>query len=232
MNAPGHQLGFDVVTLFPSMFAGPLQDGVLARARRSGRVSVRLHDLRRWGIGSHRLVDDSPYGGGGGMVLRPEPLFEAVDRLREHGPRGRTVLLAPQGRRFDHDVARELSGEERLILLCGRYEGIDDRVREGLADDVISVGDFVLTGGELPAMLLIDAVSRFVEGVLGQEKAAEADSFAQRRLEHPYYTRPSEFRGMRVPEVLLSGDHAAVRAWREATALAWTEQQRPDLLDR
>jgi tRNA (guanine37-N1)-methyltransferase len=223
---------FDVVTLFPGMLLGPLDWGVLARARRQGLVAVRVHDLRRWGRGRHRQVDDAPFGGGAGMVLRPEPFFEAVEWIRaEHDERpDRIVLLSPQGARLDHQVARRLAGYSRLILLCGRYEGIDERVREHLAEEELSVGDVVLTGGELPAMMLADAVSRFVPGVLGAAGAAEADSFADGQLEHPYYTRPADFRGYRVPEVLLSGDHAAIVRWRQERALQVTRDKRPDLL--
>jgi len=223
---------FDVVTLFPSMFLGPLQDGILARARRNGRLAVRIHDLRRFGLGPHRQVDDAPYGGGGGMVLRPEPLFEAVDWIRSRHPadRERVVLLSPQGRRFERAAAEELAGLERVVLLCGRYEGVDERVREGLADFELSVGDVVLTGGELPALVVIDGVSRFVPGVLGAEDAARNDSFAAGLLESPYYTRPPAYRGRRVPEVLLSGDHGAIARWRARAARETTRVKRPDLL--
>jgi tRNA (guanine37-N1)-methyltransferase len=223
---------FDVVTLFPSMFLGPLQDGVLARARRSTRVSVRVHDLRRWGVGPHRQVDDAPYGGGGGMIVRPEPMYEAVDWVRSAHPsdRDRVVLLSPQGRRLGRAVVEELAGLDRVILLCGRYEGVDERVRLGLADAEISVGDVVLTGGELPALVVIDAVSRFVPGVLGGEDAARNDSFAGGLLESPYYTRPPSYRGRRVPEVLMSGDHGAIARWRTEQARETTLRKRPDLL--
>jgi len=225
---------FDVVTLFPGMFAGPLQESIQARARRSGRVSVRLHDLRTWGIGPHRQVDDAPYGGGGGMILRPEPLFRATESIRERYPAAsdRVVLLSPQGTRLGHDVAKRLAGYSRLILLCGRYEGVDERVREGLADEELSIGDVVLTGGELPAMMVIDAVSRFVPGVLGSAEAAEEDSFAKGGLDSPYYTRPARFRGWEVPDVLLSGDHGAIARWRDEQAREATKSKRPDLLDR
>ena len=223
---------FDVVTIFPGMFLGPLQESILARARRSGRVGVRLHDLRRWGVGPQRQVDDTPYGGGGGMVLRPEPLFEAVDWIRRNHPADgeRVVMLSPQGGRFDHRAARRLAGLERVVLICGRYEGIDERVREGLADEELSIGDVVLTGGELPAMVVIDAVSRFVPGVLGRSEAAEEDSFENGQLDSPYYTRPPEYRGRRVQEVLLSGDHGAIARWRAARAREATRIKRPDLL--
>ncbi len=224
---------FDIVTLFPGMFFGPLDDGVLARARRDSRLGVRLHDLRRWGVGKHRQVDDAPFGGGGGMILRPEPMFRSVEWIRERYPvtRERVVLLSPQGRKLGHEVARELAGYDRLILLCGRYEGVDERVREGLADDEISVGDWVVTGGELPAMIVVDAVSRFKTGVLGRRGAADSDSFADGVLESPYYTRPAEYRGRRVPEILLSGDHGAVKSWRAEMARQVTRNKRPDLLD-
>jgi len=224
----------DIVTLFPSLFFGPLAAGMLGRARRAGRFAVRLHDLRRWGIGRQRQVDDTPYGGGGGMILRPEPLFAAVDWIRERYPAegSRVVLLSPQGRKLDHAGARRLAGYRRLILLCGRYEGVDERVREGLADEELSIGDLVLTGGELPAMMVTDAVARFIPGVLGQSRAAENESFADGLLESPYYTRPAEFRGLRVPDVLASGDHAAIAEWRATMARQATRSKRPDLLDR
>jgi tRNA (guanine37-N1)-methyltransferase len=222
---------FDVVTLFPGMFAGPLHESMVARARRRGIVGVRIHDLRRFGVGPHRQVDDAPYGGGGGMVLRPEPFFAAVEWIRGKfpEPRGPIVLLSPQGRPLDHAAARRLAGLERLILLCGRYEGVDERVRDGLADEELCVGDAVVTGGELPSLVVIDAVSRFVPGVLGRADAAERDSFAEGQLDSPYYTRPPEFRGMRVPEVLLSGDHGAIARWRAERAREATRTKRPDL---
>jgi tRNA (guanine37-N1)-methyltransferase len=224
---------FDVVTLFPGMFFGPVQDSILARSRRSGRVGVRVHDLRRWGSGTHRQVDDTPYGGGGGMVIKPEPMFEAVEWIRRRYPSDDdlVVLLSPQGPRLGHATAKRLAARSRLVLLCGRYEGVDERVREGLADEELSVGDMVLTGGELPAMVVMDAVSRFVPGVLGRSEAAEEDSFADGQLDSPYYTRPPEYRGMRVPEVLLSGDHGAITRWRAAKAREATRNKRPDLLD-
>ena len=226
---------FDVVTLFPSMFLGPLDEGMAARARRSSRVAVRVHDLRRWGVGPHRQVDDASYGGGGGMVLKPEPLFEAVEWIRRSHPveTDRVVLLSPQGRPLDDGTARRLAGQQHVILLCGRYEGIDERVREHLADEELSIGDYVLTGGELPALVVIDAVSRFVPGVLGRAEAADQDSFADTRLlDHPHYTRPASYRGLEVPEVLLSGDHEAIQRWRERQARESTRVKRPDLLRR
>ena len=225
-------MNVDVVTLFPSAFLGSLEDGMLARARRSGRFGVRVHDLRRFGVGTHRQVDDAPYGGGAGMVLKPEPLFEAVEWIRRTYPAtpDRVVLLSPQGRRFDHRRARRLAGLERVILLCGRYEGVDDRVREGLADEEMSVADVVLTGGEIPATLVVDGIARFVPGVLGHPGAAEEDSFEGGRLEHPHWTRPAVYRGHAVPEVLLSGDHEAIARWRERRSALATRSKRPDLL--
>lgn len=222
---------FDVVTLFPGMFVGALDDGMLGRARRSGAIAVRIHDLRRFGVGPHRQVDDAPYGGGGGMLLRPEPLFDAVDWIRSRRTElpDRVVLLSPQGPRLDHAAARRLAGYERVILLCGRYEGVDDRVRLGLADEELSVGDVVLTGGELAAALVVDAVSRFVPGVLGRARAADEDSFENGRLDFPHYTRPARYRGLVVPEILLSGDHEAVAAWRARMADEATRAKRPDL---
>ncbi len=222
---------FDVVTMFPWLFAGPLAEGMLVRARRAGTVGVRIHGLRRWGIGPNRQVDDTTYGGGGGMVLRPEPLFEAVEWIRKRYPasRDRVILLSPQGRKLGHEEARRLAGFERLILLSGRYEGVDERVRESLCDEEISIGDVVLTGGEIPALVVIDAVSRFVPGVLGRPEAAENDSFARGSLDFPHYTRPADFRGLRVPEVLLSGDHEAIESWRAAKAQEATRARRPDL---
>ena len=223
---------FDVVTLFPAMFQGPLDDGLLARARRSGSVAVRVHDLRRFGVGPQRQVDDAPFGGGPGMVLKPEPFFDAVAWLRTHHPssRERVILLSPQGTPFDQAAARRLAAYDRLVLLCGRYEGVDDRVREGLADEEISTGDVVLTGGELPAMMVIDGVSRLVPGVVGNAASIEAESFAAGGLDFPSYTRPAEYRGFRVPPVLLSGDHGAIARWREERARTATRDKRPDLL--
>jgi tRNA (guanine37-N1)-methyltransferase len=226
-------VNFAVVTLFPSMFQGPLDDGVLARARRAGRVGVRVHDLRRFGVGPQRQVDDAPFGGGPGMVLKPEPLFEAVSWVRGRFPStsDRVVLLSPQGAPFDHASASRLAAFDRVVLLCGRYEGVDERVRIGLADEEISAGDVVLTGGELPALMIIDAVSRLLPGVLGNADSAAAESFASGLLDFPSYTRPADYRGLSVPPVLLSGDHGAIGRWRDESARAATREKRPDLIE-
>ena len=225
---------FYVVTLSPSMFQGPLDEGILARARRSGTVAVRVHDLRQWGVGPQRQVDDAPFGGGPGMVLKPEPMFDAVAWIRERTPaaRERVLLMAPQGVPFDRAAAFRLAaGYDRLILLCGRYEGIDERVRTALADEEISVGDVVVSGGELPALMVIDAVARQIPGVLGNALSAAQDSFEASGLDWPSYTRPKEYRGHAVPEVLTSGDHAAVDAWRRSAAATATRTKRPDLME-
>jgi tRNA (guanine37-N1)-methyltransferase len=226
-------VNFDVVTLFPGMFQGPLDDGILARARRAGRIGVRVHDLRRFGVGPQRQVDDAPFGGGPGMVLKPEPIFDAVAFVRERfpSPHERIVLLSPQGTPFDHRVASRLATFDRIVLLCGRYEGVDERVRIGLAHEEISAGDVVLTGGELPALMIIDAVARLTPGVLGNAASAEAESFTSGLLDFPSYTRPAEFRGLMVPPVLLSGDHGAIGRWRGERARAATREKRPDLIE-
>jgi len=216
----------DVVTLFPGLFAEPLRTSILGRAVERELVSVHLHDLRVHGLGRHRSVDDYPYGGGAGMVLRPEPLYASVEPLREAG--AAVILLDPAGERFTDTIARQLAALPHLALICGRYEGIDDRVRP-LVDREISIGDYVLTGGELPALVLIDAVARLLPGVI-EEASHEDDSFAAGLLEYPQYTRPEEFRGQRVPPVLLSGDHGAVDRWRREQALRRTRERRPDLL--
>jgi len=225
---------FDVVTAFPGIIEGPLSFSILRRARDAGIVEVRVHDLRDHATDRHHKVDDTPYGGGGGMVLMPGPLFAAVEAIGAAHPvaRSRTVLFCPQGTPYSQDVARRLAGWDRLILLCGRYEGVDERVREHLADESISIGDYVLTGGEIPALVLIDSITRLLPGALGDEEAARNDSFADGTFDFPHYTRPAEFRGHKVPDVLLSGDHARIAAWRREKALERTARQRPDLLAR
>ena len=219
----------DVLTLFPGMFPGPLDESIIKRACESGRLRLGIRDLRDYTHDRHRKVDDRPFGGGPGMLMKPEPLFEAVEALR--GEKTRVILTSPAGRPFRQEIARELAGEEHLLLVCGSYEGFDERVRECLADDELSIGDYVLTNGALPAMVIIDAVTRLLPGVLGDDASSVDESFSDGLLEYPQYTRPAEFRGMSVPEVLLSGDHAAIERWRREQARMRTGQRRPDLLE-
>ncbi len=225
-------MDFDIITAFPGMFEGPLSHSIVRRARDREILTVRAHDLRDYASGKHRKVDDVPYGGGGGMVLMPGPIFAAVEAIAKRHPSAfsRTILLCPQGRRYDQEEAKRLLAYDRLILICGRYEGVDERVREQLADEEISIGDYVLTGGEIPAMVLVDSLTRLLPGALGDEAAPRNDSFYSGRLDHPHYTRPPEFRGLKVPDVLLSGNHEAIARWREARALEATARKRPDLL--
>jgi tRNA (guanine37-N1)-methyltransferase len=221
----------DVFTIFPAILAGPVRESLLGKAVGSGLIDVRLHDLRRWTSDRHRTVDDEAFGGGPGMVMKPEPIFEAVESLDPD--RGRVLLLSPAGRRLDQALVRELAAEPHLTLVCGRYEGVDERVVEGLPAEEVSIGDYVLSGGELPALVLIEAVTRLVPGVIGKEESHERDSFSESgMLDHPHYTRPREFRGMAVPDVLVSGDHGAIEAWRREAALEKTRRNRQDLLDR
>ncbi len=221
----------DILTLFPSMFRGPFDESIVKRAVDAGIVQIHVHDIRDWARGKHSVADDYPYGGGPGMVLKPEPVFAAAEAVLRMAPeRGPLVLMTPIGRRFDHEVALELAGQERLIILCGHYEGFDARVHEHLATDEISVGDYVLSGGEIPAMIVVDAVVRHLPGALGCAESAEQESFADGLLEAPHYTRPPGFRGWQVPEVLLSGHHAEVAKWRRRQNLLLTAQRRPDLL--
>lgn len=221
-------LRIDVITLFPSVFPGPLAESIPGRALASGAATVRAHDLRAWGLGRHRSVDDYPYGGGAGMLLRPEPVAEALDALVPPGSVATRILLDPGGSRFDQARARELVGAEHLVLVCPRYEGIDHRVRD-LVDLELSIGDYVLSGGEIPAVVVIDAVLRLLPGVI-DEASPEEESFADGLLEYPQYTRPAEFRGQRVPDVLVSGHHGEVARWRREQALERTRRMRPDLL--
>jgi tRNA (guanine37-N1)-methyltransferase len=218
----------EIVTLFPRIVEGPISESILGRARERGLLEIRAVSLRDYAAGKHRVTDDYQFGGGGGMLLKPEPLFAAVEALRTEG--SRVVLLDPRGRRFTQAIADELSRVSHLILLAGRYEGVDDRI-EALVDDELSIGDYVLTGGELPALVVADAVARLLPGVIGDAEAPRSDSFARGLLEGPQYTRPEEFRGMRVPEVLLSGDHARIARWRRAQALWRTWRRRPDLIE-
>jgi tRNA (guanine37-N1)-methyltransferase len=219
---------FDIFTLFPEMFRGPLDESILARARARGAVEIALHNPRDYTTDRHHIVDDYPYGGGAGMVMKPDPLFAAVEAVHQGGP---IILLGPAGRIFTQDVARELAAEPRISLLCGHYEGIDERVREHLATDELSIGDYVLTGGELAAMVIVDAVTRLLPGVLAPG-STEEESHTGGLLEYPHYTRPPEYRGWRVPDVLLSGNHGAVARWRRKEALRRTQARRPDLLAR
>jgi tRNA (guanine37-N1)-methyltransferase len=223
----------DIVTIFPAMVRGALAEGIVGRAIAAGRLDVQVYDLRTFATDRHRTVDDMPFGGGPGMVLKPEPLFAAVDAIRaERGAPGAVILTSPDGEQFSHRVAARLSGVEHLVVLCGRYEGVDERVRTGLATEALSIGDYVLSGGELPALVMVDAVARLVPGVVGDEESVARDTFARGLLDYPQYTRPAEFRGMGVPPVLLSGHHAEIERWRRREALARTLDRRPDLLER
>ena len=219
----------EILTIFPEMFPGPLSAGVTGRGLASGLVKLSVHNLRDYTHDRHRQVDDVPYGGGAGMVLKPEPIFEAV---RARAGKGPVILLTPQGELLNQGLVRELARHDDLYLICGRYEGVDERVARHLVDKEISIGDYVLTGGELPAMVVIDAVSRLVAGVLGSEESPKDESFDQHLLEYPHYTRPAEFEGHPVPEVLRSGHHAEIERWRRAQAAERTRRRRPDLLDR
>ena len=229
---------FEVFTLLPEVFPPYLESSILQRARQRGLIEVRVHNIRDYTKDKHHTTDDTPYGGGGGMVMKPEPIFEAVESVlgissvHAQPTLLPIILLTPQGRVFTQRVAEELSRYERVALLCGRYEGVDERIREHLVTNEISVGDYVLTGGELPALLVIDAVSRLLPGVLGDPTGAKDDSHSMGLLEYPHYTRPPEFRGWKVPEVLLSGDHAKIEAWRREQALQRTLKKRPDMLEK
>ena len=234
---------FEVFTLLPDVFPPYLESSILQRAQQRGLVDVRIHNIRDYTHDRHHTTDDTPYGGGGGMVMKPEPVFEAIETVLGSPPAQSlpaegarqgipVILLTPQGRVFTQRVAEELARHERIALLCGRYEGVDERIREHLVTDEISVGDYVLTGGELPALILIDAISRLIPGVLGDPTGAEDDSHSMGLLEYPHYTRPPEFRGWRVPEVLLSGDHGKIEKWRKEQALIRTFRKRPDMLEK
>lgn len=226
----------DILTIFPGMFESPFRESILKIAQDKGLLEIYIHDVRDYTHNKHRQVDDYPYGGGPGMVMKPEPIFEAVlslldGKLANIGKLARVILLSPRGKRFDQEFANELSREKRLLLICGRYEGVDERVHEIVSDE-ISIGDYILSGGELAAMVLTDTVARLIPGVVGKEKSVAEESFAEGLLEHPHYTRPAEFMGMRVPEVLLSGDHAAISRWRREKSLETTFLVRPDLLEK
>jgi tRNA (guanine37-N1)-methyltransferase len=218
----------DILTLFPEVCRAPLNESMMKRAQESGALELRIHNLREWTTDKHHIVDDAPFGGGQGMVMKPEPIFAAVESLRNEN--SFVVLMSPQGRRLTQVLADEFSARSHLIIVCGHYEGVDHRVSEHLADAEISIGDYVLTNGAIAAVVLVDAVARLVPGVLGHERSAADDSFAGGLLEGPQYTRPAEFRGWKVPEVLLSGNHAAIAAWRKEQGLQRTQKERPDLL--
>jgi tRNA (guanine37-N1)-methyltransferase len=219
----------DVLTLFPAMFAGPLDESIVKRARDSGLLDLKIHNLRDWTHDRHKTVDDRPFGGGPGMLLKPEPLFEAIESLKRE--KTRVILLSPAGRKFNQAIARELAQMEELLLVTGHYEGFDERVREGLADDELSIGDYVLTNGALPAMVVIDAVTRLLPGALGDDESSHDESFSHGLLEYPQYTRPADFRGMKVPDVLVSGNHAQIEKWRREQAKLRTKERRPDLME-
>ena len=223
---------FDILTIFPQLLASPLEEGIVRRAIRDGKITVGLHNIRDFAVDKHAMTDDRPFGGGEGMVMKPEPIVAALDHVKQQAPGGRVILLSPQGRIFNQEIAMELAAAERLILICGRYEGVDERIRAHYVDEELSIGDFVLTGGELAALVVLDAVTRLLPGVLGCEDSASRDTFSRGLLKNPQYTRPRVFEGHEVPEVLLSGDHAAVEEWRLAAAVRLTAERRPELLSR
>jgi tRNA (guanine37-N1)-methyltransferase len=219
----------DIITLFPSMFQGPLDESIIKRAREQGILDLKLTDLRDFTHDKHRTVDGRPFGGGPGMLLKPEPIFEAVESLRR--PESRVLLMGPSGRKYNQNMARSLSRETHLILICASYEGVDERVREALVDEEISIGDYVLTNGALPAMVIVDSITRLLPGALGHEASPEEESFSDGLLEYPQYTRPAEFRGMKAPDILFSGHHAEIAKWRRSQAEERTAKLRPDLLE-
>ena len=223
--------GIDILTLFPGFFSGPLRESILGRGRESGAADIRVTDIRDFAEGRHRKTDDSPYGGGAGMIMKPEPLVRALEAASEKRPTAPRILLTPQGERLEQEGVESLASEDGIILVCGRYEGVDQRVRDGWIDREISIGDFVLSGGEPAALVLVDAIVRLLPGVLGNQASLDEESFADGRLEYPQYTRPREFRGRAVPDVLLSGDHGRIAEWRRQQALQRTRERRPDLLD-
>ena len=225
-------LRFDIVSIFPGMFESPFGDSIIQRAREEGLLDIHVHDLRDYSLNKHRKVDDSPFGGGVGMVMNVEPIARAITAVKKEVPESRTILLSPGGRPFDQEKAWELSNLSGLTLICGRYEGIDERIRLHYVDEEISIGDYVLTGGELPAMVLVEAVSRLLPGVLGDPESVVEESFHDNLLEYPQYTRPQDYEGLKVPEVLVSGDPKKIRDWQKAEAIKKTAQVRPDLLEK
>ncbi len=221
---------FDILTIFPDFFLSPLQEGIVRRAQAGGLIRVGIHNIRDFALDRHHMTDDRPFGGGEGMVMKPEPLASCLDSVRAQDRNGRVILLSPKGRPFSHVQAQRLTGYDQLILVCGRYEGVDERFRERCVDEEISIGDFILTGGELAALVVVDAVSRLLPGVLGCENSALLDSFSRGFLKHAQYTRPRVFDGVAVPEILLSGDHAAIAAYRFVESIKMTLDRRPELL--
>ncbi len=221
---------FDIITIFPNMFPAVMNDSILKRAQEQRKVDIRIHDLRQFAIGRYRQVDDRPFGGGPGMVMMAEPLFKAVKKIKGRR-KAKVILMCAGGKSFTQQRAKQFSKERSLILICGHYEGVDERVRQELVDESISIGDYVLTGGELPAMVVVDAVSRLIPGVLGKKESIEEESFENGLLEYPHYTRPADFKGLKVPDVLLSGHHKDIKAWRKSESLKRTRKVRPDLLD-
>ncbi|HDN84603.1 MAG TPA: tRNA (guanosine(37)-N1)-methyltransferase TrmD [Candidatus Aerophobetes bacterium] len=223
----------DIITLFPSMFKGPFEESIIKRAQQKGIVEIHLHNLRDFTTDRHRTVDDAPFGGGAGMVMKVEPIYRALNHIKkELKKEGKVILLSPQGRKLTQELVAELKEENSLILICGRYEGVDERVREHLIDKEISIGDYVLSGGELPAMVLVDALVRLLPGAVGNERSVREDSFYRGLLDYPQYTRPAEFMGWKVPEVLRSGDHQKIEEWRRIQMLKRTLQRRADLLEK
>ena len=222
---------FDVITIFPEIFRGVFEFGIISRAVETGLIKISVHDLRDYTYDRHRQVDDRPFGGGAGMVMKPEPLFRAVEAVMALAPAAKSVLLSPQGRLFSQRVAEELAREPAIILICGRYEGVDERVVEHLVSDEVSIGDYVLSGGEIPTMVVIDAVTRLIPGALGSDQSAVRESFADGLLDHPQYTRPPEYRGLKAPDVLMGGNHAEIERWRRRKAIEKTLRRRPDLID-
>jgi len=223
---------FDILTLFPGMFAGPFDESIIKRGREKQLIDIALHNIRDFATDRHQVTDDAPYGGGAGMVMKVEPLAACIESVKARHPSSLVVMTSPQGRPFSHAVAEELSRREGLIIICGRYEGVDERIRQLYVEDDISLGDFVLSGGEIAAMAILDAVTRLIPGVLGSSDSAESDSFCDGLLEYPQYTRPPEFKGLTVPAMLLSGNHELIRKWRRRESLRKTRELRPDLLTR
>jgi tRNA (guanine37-N1)-methyltransferase len=223
---------FDILTIFPEIFRSPLSESLIKKALDKGILQVRIWNLRDFTEDKHRTTDDYPYGGGAGMVMKADPIFRAVEEIKTNNPEARTLLLTPQGERFHQGLARGLSEQKHWILICGRYEGLDERVRQGVVDREISIGDYVLNGGEIPALVFLEVISRYVPGFLGSEQSVEEETFSDGLLEYPQYTRPPVIRGMEVPEVLLSGNHAEIKRWRRRESLKRTYLRRPDLLER